>query len=145
MNESRSFSTMNLTFARILRVFRFARILRIVRVMRFFYSFRLMVYSVIYSIMSLLWVFILLLFIMYFFAVVFLNVVVEYFRENPDKNSELSRDLITLFGTVEHALQSLFMSISGGIDWIDAMRPLAKLSWSYGKIFVFYIYFMVFG
>merc|ERR1719414_884929 len=121
MNESRSFSTMNLTFARIVRVFRLARILRIVRVMRFFYSFRLMVYSVIYSIVSLLWVFILLLFIMYFFAVFFLNGVVEYFRVTSDKNSELCLELIKLFGTMERSLQSLFMSISGGIDWIDVM------------------------
>merc|ERR1712232_1285629 len=104
-----------------------------------------MVYSVVYSIVSLLWVFILLLFIMYFFAIFFLNGVVEYFRDTQDPSSELSKELIRLFGTLEHALQSLFMSISGGIDWGDVMESLTHVNWMYGKIFIFYIFFMIFG
>ena len=39
------------------------------------------------------------------------------------KDSDLSRDLLAVFRTMEAALQTLFQSISGGIDWGGAMPP----------------------
>jgi len=141
-------STLNLTFARTLRIFRFARILRIVRVMRFFYSFRLMVYSVLYSMVSLLWVFIMLVFVMYFFSIFFLHAVSEHFRTEKGANTvneELRGELVALFGSLLRTLTSLFMSISGGIDWGDVMDPLTDVHWSNGVVFLFYIFFMIFG
>merc|ERR1712107_920894 len=62
-----------------------------------------------------------------------------------DKDSMLCRELVKLFGTMEQALQSLFMSISGGVDWGEVMSPLEDVGWIYGKIFIFYIFFMIFG
>mmetsp|Transcript_102133 Transcript_102133/g.324506 ORF Transcript_102133/g.324506 Transcript_102133/m.324506 type:complete len:691 (-) Transcript_102133:77-2149(-) len=138
-------TALNFTFARTLRIFRFARILRIVRVMRFFYSFRLMVYSVIYSIVSLLWVFMMLLFVIYFFAIFFLHGVTDYFTNPEHADPELHRNLDKYYGTVPDALLSLFMGICGGIDWIELMEPLSRVSWAYGVMFLFYIFFMVFG
>jgi len=139
-------STLNFTFARTLRIFRFARILRIVRVMRFFYSFRLMVYAVIYSIVSLLWVFVMLLFVMYFFAIFFLNGVGEYFKDGVrSTEDDFVQHLLKCFGTVPNALLSLFMGISGGIDWIELKEPLAEVNSIYGWVFLFYIFFMIFG
>jgi len=137
-------TALNLTFARTLRVFRFARILRIVRVMRIFYSFRLMVYSVIYSIVSLLWVFFMLVFVMYFFAIFFLNGVAEEFRTG-DLDEGIRGDLATNYGSLAKALLSLFMGISGGVDWIELHQPLAEIHWSYGIVFLVYIFFMIFG
>ena len=64
-----------------------------------------MVYSFVYSIVSLLWGCILMFFIMYFFAIVLRNGVVEYFKDNLDMNSQLSKDLITFFGIIEHFMQ----------------------------------------
>eukprot|EP00928_Gymnodinium_smaydae_P095341 TRINITY_DN8186_c0_g1_i1.p1 TRINITY_DN8186_c0_g1~~TRINITY_DN8186_c0_g1_i1.p1 ORF type:complete len:603 (+),score=145.80 TRINITY_DN8186_c0_g1_i1:114-1922(+) len=142
-------STLNFNFARTLRILRFARILRIIRVMRFFHSFRLMVYSILYSMVSLMWVFMLLLFIMYSFAALFLHGVTDHFRSLTTfpipEEDELSQDLTRLFGSVPIALRSLFMGISGGLDWIELMEPLAALSWVYGIIFVMYVFFMIFG
>lgn len=135
----------NLSFARSLRIFRFARILRIVRVFRFFYTFRLMVYSVLYSIVSLLWVFVLLAFAIYFFAIFFLNGVAEHFRGASPKDSEFDDTLLGLFGTLPGTALALFQGISGGLDWDDLMTPLMQLSWVYGVLFFFYIFFMVFG
>jgi len=141
---------MNLTFARSIRIVRFVRILRIVRLMRFFYSFRLMVYSVIYSTASLVWVFVLLVFIMYFFSMVFVNVAAEYLHninENfgPPCETISCQELERLFGGVLNALASLFMSICGGIDWREAWQALHNIHWLYSCVFVFYIFFMMFG
>lgn len=145
LSEFTAAGAVNLSFARTLRIFRFARILRIVRVFRFFYSFRLMVYSVLYSIVSLFWVLIMLVFVMYFFAIFFMHGVTEYFKFDERTDSSLDVDLVEKYGTLHHALLSLFMAISGGIDWTELLAPLAKLGWVYGFVFFSYIFFMVFG
>merc|ERR1740121_671859 len=78
--------TGSLSVFRTFRIFRFFRILRLLRVMRFFHSFRVMVYSILGSMLNLLWVFLLLLFVMYFFAVVFVTAAADYFElhaQNP--------------------------------------------------------------
>merc|ERR1719346_563389 len=98
-----------------------------------------------YSIVSLLWVFLMLLFIMYFFGIFFLNGIAEWFREHPDTNSALSQELLRLYGTLVTTLESLFMGISGGIDWGELMTPLTEVHWLYGKLLLFYIFFMIFG
>jgi len=150
MNQLQSGKIMNLTFARSLRIVRFVRILRIVRLMRFFYSFRLMVYSVMYSIGSLVWVFVLLVFLMYFFSMVFVNGAAEYLHNSNENfgapcETISCKELERLFGGVMQALVSLFMSICGGIDWREAWQALYDVHWSYSCVFVFYIFFMMFG
>jgi len=150
LNQLQSGKIMNLTFARSIRIFRIVRILRIVRLMRFFYSFRLMVYSVMYSTTSLVWVFVLLIFIMYFFSMVFVTGTAEYLHDNNKKvggpcETISCTELQRLFGGVLTALVSLFMSICGGIDWNEAWKALYDVHWIYSCVFVFYIFFMMFG
>jgi len=128
-----------------LRVLRFTRIVRIIRVMRFFQSFRLMIYSILNSMASLLWVFLLLLFVIYLFAIVFIHGVTEHFREGIDIRMEDSQFLADHFGTLATSLVSLFASICGGQDWQDVYLPLTRLGWAYGYIFIVYIFFVVFG
>jgi len=43
------------------------------------------------------------------------------------------------------ALVSLFMSICGGIDWREAWQALYDIHWLYSCLFIFYIFFMMFG
>lgn len=50
-----------------------------------------------------------------------------------------------LFGTGPNALLSLFLSISGGVDWGDRLDRLAEVSPVYGYAFLFCIFFMTFG
>merc|ERR1719410_2431456 len=40
---------------------------------------------------------------------------------------------------------SLFMSISGGMDWWEFGKPLMEISPFYGLFFVMYVAFMTFG
>eukprot|EP00969_Alexandrium_andersonii_P235767 10409147-Alexandrium_andersonii.AAC.1 len=37
------------------------------------------------------------------------------------------------------------MTISGGVDWKDAMSPLLHIHWSYQPVFTLYIFLMVIG
>jgi len=82
--------------------------------------------------------------IVYFFAVCFLNGVTEYFRDGAG-NAEEEATVVRMYGSVWLAMVTLFMCISGGIDWQDAMDPLVNVHWVYEPIFVYFIFFMFFG
>jgi hypothetical protein len=132
----------NFSFTRMLRMLRFARILRIIRVMRAFQSFRIMVYSIMHSMISLLWVFMMLFFVVYFFAIFFLHGVSEHYDEVDETSHAL---LDENYNSVIKTMLVLFMAITSGMDWVDLWSPLHQLDALYGTMFVFYIYFLAFG
>lgn len=133
---------LNLSFARLLRILRFARILRLIRVMRFFQSFRIMVYSILCSMVSLLWVLMLLFFIIYFFAVFFLHGITDDYSKTGLGTQDL---LQQYFGSLPEAVLSLFAAICGGADWLDIMKPLRDIGAIFPLGFVLYVFFMIFG
>merc|ERR1719329_440257 len=105
-----------------------------------------MVYSIVQSLLSLLWVFLLLLLIVYVFAIVFLNAANDYARRSHWHNVDpVLFEIEDLYGTLSKCILTLFMAISGGADWQDLMRPLAAVHDGYRFIFVAYIFFVVFG
>eukprot|EP00929_Paragymnodinium_shiwhaense_P033695 TRINITY_DN18455_c0_g1_i4.p1 TRINITY_DN18455_c0_g1~~TRINITY_DN18455_c0_g1_i4.p1 ORF type:complete len:995 (+),score=282.94 TRINITY_DN18455_c0_g1_i4:87-3071(+) len=141
--SSMNMNSPNFSFVRVLRIFRFARILRLIRVIRIFHSFRLMVLSIVGSMLSLLWVFILLVVILYGFSIFFLYGVAATDLTSID---EEHRDALEeLFGSVFASLLSLFMAISGGMDWGDILAPLSEVNFMLGFAFIMYIFFMFFG
>jgi len=82
--------------------------------------------------------------ILYFFAICFLNGVTEYFRDGTD-DAEVEASIVRMYGNVRSTMITLFMCISGGMDWQKAMDPLVIVHWVYGPIFIYYIFFMLFG
>merc|ERR1740121_618629 len=42
-------------------------------------------------------------------------------------------------------MMTLFMSVSGGLDWGDVIFPLWAMNWIYVLIYLFYIFFMYFA
>eukprot|EP00928_Gymnodinium_smaydae_P039690 TRINITY_DN27052_c3_g2_i1.p1 TRINITY_DN27052_c3_g2~~TRINITY_DN27052_c3_g2_i1.p1 ORF type:complete len:888 (-),score=173.99 TRINITY_DN27052_c3_g2_i1:134-2797(-) len=138
----------SLTYIRILRIVRMARILRMIRVMRFFRSLRLMVYSIFHSLLSLLWVFLLMVFGIYVFSIFIMSQLLEYVKERVDFNRPaVPQDdvLLDTFGTVFNSVVTLFSSICGGWNWIDLYIPLFYVNPFVGCAFIFYIFFVVFG
>ena len=78
---------------------RFVHMLRIVRVGRFCYSFRPTAYSIAPSMMSLVWVLVLLSFVMYSPTIFYMNGVIDQFAEAEDMGSKLSKSLAQYFST----------------------------------------------
>jgi len=132
---------------RILRPFRMMRVLRIIRVMRFFRSFRILVYSIVQSLGSLVWIFVLLLFVLYAFAISILQLVQLEFAGHV--RSQIDTDKLDFvaanFSTVGRSLANLFMAISGGRDWKELIIPLHGISFLCAIVFSLYIFFVVFG
>jgi len=69
--------------------------------------------------------------------------VAEHINVEPTANSHAA--VLELYGGILTAMNTLFMTISGGIDWKDAMIPLADIHWAYNLLFSLYIFFMVIG
>jgi len=135
----------NMTSARILRMTRSVRILRLVRTARDFQSLRVVVLAIIGSMISLVWTFLVVGFIIYIFAVFFLLAVHDHTLGGNVRDSATEQNLLDLYGSLYKCVVTLFATISGGIDWYDALRPLRALSWLYELVFLTYIFFMFFG
>merc|ERR1712213_304850 len=105
-----------------------------------------MVCSIIQSLVSLSWALVLLVTIMYIFTICFMLAVNGYLREQTfDPNSEMVRDLKRWYGSVPTTMYSLLLAISGGVDWMDVVQPLAKISTVYQVLFAFYVLFVIIG
>eukprot|EP00930_Biecheleria_cincta_P071786 TRINITY_DN59251_c0_g1_i1.p1 TRINITY_DN59251_c0_g1~~TRINITY_DN59251_c0_g1_i1.p1 ORF type:complete len:706 (-),score=128.07 TRINITY_DN59251_c0_g1_i1:44-2161(-) len=143
MDPSGSGSASRANAARVFRLFRFIRVLRIVRVIRSFQSLRLLAFSIIESMASLMWCFVVVLVVIYLFAIFILSGVTEHMRDVPSTAD--TQKLEEFWGGGYRAMVSLFMSISGGADWQDLLSPLREIDWFYEPIFMFYIFFMLLG
>merc|ERR1719223_2064720 len=108
-----------------------------------------MIYSIMYSMLSLVWVFAMLAFVMYLFSMVFMNGIAAHFRATQGSGGPCEtatcEELTRLFGNATLTLVSLFMSVSGGVDWSELWWLLRTVHWTYSWFFLFYVFFMVFG
>lgn len=124
---------------RFMRPIRLARALRGVRVMRLFRyvgALRTLLLSIMSSIASLFWTIVLLVLLFYSFGILLTQLVSDYCRdqaivETGDLNASPECSNLTysrLWSSVPEAMLTLFMAISGGIDWDDALIPLQEVS-----------------
>lgn len=105
----------NFSFMRVLRVLRLIRIVRLVRILRFIGELRTLVTSIMSSLKSLAWTVVLLFLIIYSVSVYLTQVVVDHSYESS---------LDTFYGDLLMSMLTLFQSVTGGLDWNDALRPL---------------------
>jgi len=145
----------NLTYLRLLR---FIRLLRLARVVRAVHSFRIIVYAIVGSFTSLTWCFIVVGFIIYMFSIFFVHGVTLHFEDHPLAAPTEVVDNITgcpgssdpdylrdHFGSVTQTMITLWMSISGGLDWQIAVEPLKEVHWVYEPLYNLYVFFMCLG
>ena len=101
---------------------------------------------------SLLWTLVLLLLIFYCFGVLLTQIVVDYCR---DETIQLTGDanavpvcgeiLSKYWSNIVQSMLTLFMAITGGISWIEALEPLQTISFFAVLFFIFYIIVTVFA
>jgi len=130
---------------RILRLSRFFALMRLSRVMKLLPSLRIILLSILDSMIALLWCFLFVGFMMYIFAVLVLYGVSEHFRQDTYLDQKMEAELQQWWGGIYRSIVTLFMSISGGCDWADAVSPLRSLGVTYELLFLLYIFLMSFG
>ncbi|CAJ1347136.1 unnamed protein product [Effrenium voratum] len=151
-----SLTQVDLSQLRVMRFVRLARTLRGIRVMRllrYVTALRTLVFSIMTNTMkSLLWTLVLLLLIFYCFGVLLTQIVVDYCR---DETIQLTGDanavpvcgeiLSKYWSNIVQSMLTLFMAITGGISWIEALEPLQTISFFAVLFFIFYIIVTVFA
>jgi len=113
-----SSSGSNFTFMRSLRLMRMAKLLRVARVMRMFEDLRMMFSSLVGSLTSLFWCFVMLGFMLYMFALIFTQGFTNFLLENLGRVDSTDHEFILEnFGGVQQSMMSLYKATTGGEDW----------------------------
>lgn len=136
-------TSQNVAAARILRIIRITRlmrVLRIARLVRFVRALRVLIFSIGETMKSVTWAMVLLLIIIYFFAVLFSQSTVEYLQDNPN-----DPEIRAFWGSLLGTMLTLLQSVTGGVDWGNAVDPLGRVHFLLVSLFIFYIMFSLFA
>lgn len=123
-----------------LRMMRLVRVARVIRMLRFFSDLRVMVNGIMGSTKPLLWACVFLLILMFMVGVTFMQLASNYIKEMGGSQEEL----IMYWGSLSRTMMTLYMAISGGIDWQDCVRPLRMVSEALEYMFATYVFFTIF-
>lgn len=137
---SLSFLGLTANYVQGLRVVRVVRSMRMLRIMRFtslFRKLRIMIHAILNSSM-LLWAMMVLLLVVYLFAMVFVDAVALYIMHASETNVFVD-DMKLFFGSLPKTMLTLFMAVSGGIDWWEVVQLLLEIHPTYALFFTFFI------
>lgn len=150
-----------LRVTKIARLFRLGRILRAFRVMKFLRSIRSMLISISGSILHLLSAILLMCIFMFVVSLVIMQGITNDLPKLPQQLSSNAvslatwfddspehpdvEDIARLYGSLPKTMMTLFLTVSGGLEWSKAAGPVVKLDLYYGVIWTAYIAFMMFG
>eukprot|EP00405_Crypthecodinium_cohnii_P024757 CAMPEP_0206498142 /NCGR_PEP_ID=MMETSP0324_2-20121206/50750_1 /ASSEMBLY_ACC=CAM_ASM_000836 /TAXON_ID=2866 /ORGANISM="Crypthecodinium cohnii, Strain Seligo" /LENGTH=720 /DNA_ID=CAMNT_0053984137 /DNA_START=116 /DNA_END=2278 /DNA_ORIENTATION=- len=126
---------------RILRVLRLIRVMRLMRVLRLITELRALISSIAGSLKSLIWAVLLLFVMMYVVGVYLTQLVYDHRLGDPDQ-VETSEALVEHWGSLGDSINSLWKSVTGGIDWGDVVDPLSNdISIALVPLYMLYISF----
>lgn len=125
---------------RLLRMIRLVRVLRLLRVVRFCSDLRIMVNGIAGSVRVLFWALMLLAIVMFIFGVTLMQLAYAHLQTNDADTAEVTK----YYGTLGRSMLTLFMAISGGIDWKDSVAPLGPMSWILDYFMGVYVFFTLF-
>lgn len=119
---------MNSSNLRVMRFVRLARTLRgvrVIRLLRYISSLRTIVFSIVSTLGSLFWTLVLLLMLFYCFSVIITQSVADYCRsEEHYRNMPCPAELKRHWSSISESMLTLFLAISGGLSWEEALNPL---------------------
>eukprot|EP00931_Biecheleriopsis_adriatica_P026253 TRINITY_DN15996_c0_g1_i2.p1 TRINITY_DN15996_c0_g1~~TRINITY_DN15996_c0_g1_i2.p1 ORF type:complete len:630 (-),score=99.46 TRINITY_DN15996_c0_g1_i2:84-1973(-) len=133
----------NFSVLRVVRVIRVVRVLRVIRILRFFRDLRILIAAIGSTLKTASFALILIVLIMYMFGIALTQLVAEHYVQTVLDGVEMHSDLLVLYGSIPKTVFCLFQTISGGIDWNDAMVPLISTGPLASSLFVIYVSFMV--
>lgn len=112
------------------------------RLLDIFHDLRLLIASMLTSTASMLWSVVLLFIVIYLASVTLVGAAAAYVRENDNAGAE---HIHGMYDSLSNAMYTLFLSITGGMDWVDAASPTWRFGAFYGGAFMSYILFCLLG
>lgn len=128
---------------RIVRLLRVIAVTRAVRMVRLIRELRLMVMSLGYAFKPLVWSIVLVLIILLIFGVFFTDGAVAYCVKNQAMDKEETKLLRQYFGTLMTSTLSLYMAMTGGVDWENVYHALDSLPMEYRHLFLLFMTFAI--
>lgn len=129
-----------LRIVRLVRIIRGNRVIRVSRVVR---ELCIMVYSIAGAMKSLAWSVVLLCVILLIFGVFFTDGYIALRLQQGDEGDESLVELKRFFDTLFKAMISLYMAMSGGVDWVEIWDALAPLPSEYRLAFLVFMTFAI--
>lgn len=128
----------NASVLRVLRLVRVSRVFRAFRFLVYFRDLRITVAMLCDAIIPLLTFSVIMAAVFMVFGIFFTAGVTAHMTSNGKDES-----LILYYGSLFKTMATLYMAITGGIDWENAATPLSKLSSLYSVVFYVYITFSI--
>jgi hypothetical protein len=137
--------TLDVSAIRVLRIVRLVRIFRVLRVMRFFRELRTMVQGIMSSVRSLIWCILLLLILIFVFGACVLQTATEKMNEDFSlgKAPAHHQTILSYYGSLLLTMYTLYLTITGGVSWGEAAKPLIEVSPYMLVLYSIYIAFAV--
>jgi len=124
----------------LMNILRIGRAIRLVRVIRLVPALKQTVYLIWASMASFIWTSLLMLIMMYCFAIFFTDQGTQ-FRKNAGKSNLVNDQVHSDWGSIGSSIQTLFMAMTGGVDWSNIITSLGEESVLNLLIFNCYITF----
>lgn len=129
-------------YIRLMRLTRLVRTLRVVRTLPMFTTLRTMMNAIMNSASSLMWAMILIWFTLFMFAVAFTQGVAQYVEGASAAEGNMTF-YNTFFSSLGMTLLTLFMSITGGVNWWEVIDAMMDISVFFAILFAFYVSLML--
>jgi len=124
---------------RIARTLRVYRSIRIASVVRFLSALQSLIHSIVATLKSLVWACILMVLIVYIFGIVFTQAASNHLLREDDN------ELMEYWGTIGASMLTLYESVTGGLNWHDPLKLLARMHWIWASLFLIYVSFVFFA
>eukprot|EP00931_Biecheleriopsis_adriatica_P087024 TRINITY_DN61546_c0_g1_i1.p1 TRINITY_DN61546_c0_g1~~TRINITY_DN61546_c0_g1_i1.p1 ORF type:complete len:668 (-),score=136.38 TRINITY_DN61546_c0_g1_i1:48-2051(-) len=144
-DDSGSNMSSGFSIARVVRIVRIVKVARVIRVMKFFRELRMMIFSIMNSMKSLAWVILILTMMFYVFGITFVSGVLSHLDTTDKWNQAEHDNLVKFFGSLDRAIISLYMAMSGGNDWCVYFEALELTQSIYHWLFLLFITFAIFA
>lgn len=135
---ARNITTSHIRVLRLTRAVRTLRMLRLLRYTSMVRKLRMMTLAIVNSRTMFLWAVIVLLLMMYLFSVIFLNVVSQYIDDAASEDTNVE-ELRVFFHSLQMTMLTLFMAVTGGVDWWEILELLLKISVLYAIVFLVFV------
>merc|ERR1712136_106641 len=122
---------------RVVKVFRALRLLRVIRFVRHVNVLHAMSLAIANCSMMLVWAVAFLVLLVFLFSIMLIDAASQYISEHG-QNAEHLYALQDFYGTLSMTMLTLFMSLTGGVDWWDVVQPLLEISAGYCAVFILF-------
>ncbi|CAK9048144.1 Probable voltage-dependent R-type calcium channel subunit alpha-1E (DOE-1) (Voltage-gated calcium channel subunit alpha Cav2.3) [Durusdinium trenchii] len=149
-NVGNSLDSSHLRVMRAVRLARALRGVRVVKLIRSIGALRSIVLAIVSTLWSLVWTLVLLVILFYVIGVILAQLVADGCTALQASDPSRTCDIVAgedmrYWLDVPETMLTLFLSISGGLSWVEALDPLRRISSLASFLFISYVFLSIFA